>query len=279
MPVIEPKDQSLKSLTGLHLWHDDMSSCSQRVRTVLALKGLDWEDHLLVIPKGDTQTPEFLAINPVGVVPVLVDEGVTRTESMDIIDYLDERDGAPSLRPSDAGAVAEMKDWMEKADVAQYDLKVLSHEFLFRAVRHISAEDVAFFESNYDNEVLVDFIRIYAQGDALPVEMITQSVNQAEAGFRELDAALAAREWLAGDAFSLADIAWMPNAHRFELIGWPMERTPNLMRWHAQVKALPGYQAGIVDWEPPHVREMLANYVETRGAEGHHVRNFGVLAG
>ncbi|MBL6622685.1 MAG: glutathione S-transferase family protein, partial [Alphaproteobacteria bacterium] len=39
MPQIEPQDETLKSLTGLHLWHASMSSCSQRCRIVLAETG------------------------------------------------------------------------------------------------------------------------------------------------------------------------------------------------------------------------------------------------
>ena len=179
MPIIEPEDQSIKTLKGLHLWHDDLSSCSQRVRAVLAIKGLNWDDHLLAIPKGDTTTPQYLAINPKGLVPVLVHDGFLWTESIDIIDYLDRTYPKPALRPVDPEQEAQMIRWMKSADTAQYDLKVLSHEFLFRAVRDVSDADLKIFENNVENEVLVDFMRTYQKSDKLPEDMIAKSVDAA----------------------------------------------------------------------------------------------------
>ncbi len=83
---------------------------------------------------------------------------------------------------------------------------------------------------------------------------------------------------MVGEAPSLAEIAWMPKAHRFELMDWPMDRYPNLVFWHDRVKGLASYEAGIVQWEPPPARKLLAEYARSRGDEGYHVRNFGVLA-
>jgi glutathione S-transferase len=278
MPIIEPGDQSIRRLTGIHLWHDDLSSCSQRVRTTLAHKGRSWESHLLEIPKGDNTTAKYLSINPKGLVPALVHDGVLMTESMDIIDYLDRTFADPPLRPDAPELVHRMKHWMKMADEAQYALKVLSHEFLFRAVRKISKADLAVFEKNVENEVLVDFIRIYQRGEMLPEEMITECVDHTDQGFHELDAALQSKRWLVGENLSLADIAWMPNIHRMELMDWPLDRYPNLVAWHDNVKSLDCYRTGIVQWEPQPAREMLTSYALTRGNEGHHVRNFGRLA-
>lgn len=276
MPVIEPKDRSIKDLRGIHLWHDDLSSCSQRVRTVLAIKELDWVNHLIVIPNGDNTTPEYLAINSKGLVPALVHDGVLIIESIDIIDYLD-RTFSSSLRPSEPELTNQMEDWLKRADGAQYDLKVLSHEFLFRAVRKISAAEMANFEKNVANDILVDFIRIYRENDRLPDSMISESVNRTDACFQALDVALSDRDWLVGDDLSLADIAWMPNVHRVELMDWPLDRYPNLQRWHEQVRRSDAYQKGIVDWEPPAARKLLTTFAKSRGTDGYHVRNFGNL--
>lgn len=278
MPIIEPRDQSIKELKGMHLWHDDLSSCSQRVRAVLAEKNLDWESHLLLIPKGETTTPEFLAINPKGLVPVFVHDGVPMTESMDIIDYLDRTFPKPALRSAEPDEFQQMKHWMEVTDQAQYDLKVLSHEFIFRAVRDISEKQAEMFEKKVENDVLVDFINVYKQSDKLPDDMISKSVDKTDLWFRSLDAALANRDWLVGDKLTLADIACMPNVHRFELMDWPIEKYPNVVKWHNHVRQTTSYKMGIVDWEPPHVRKILSDFVHSRAHEGYHVRKFGVLA-
>jgi glutathione S-transferase len=125
---------------------------------------------------------------------------------------------------------------------------------------------------------LVDFIRVYHASDYLPADMVTGCVDRTDVRFRKLDDALDGKDWLVGDGLTLADIAWMPNAHRFELMDWPLDRYPNFSAWHDTVKELPSYQAGIVEWEPPPVREHLTGYVRTRGDAGHHVCNFGALA-
>ena len=91
MPIIEPADKSLKDLDGLHLWHGELSSCSQRVRITLEEKNLDWNSHIISIPKNEHATPEYQAIHPYGLVPAFVDNGVLLIESCDIIAYLDEK--------------------------------------------------------------------------------------------------------------------------------------------------------------------------------------------
>ena len=91
MPIIEPGDKSLKDLDGLHLWHGELSSCSQRVRITLEEKKLDWNSHIISIPKNEHATPEYQAIHPNGLVPAFVDNGLLLIESCDIITYLDEK--------------------------------------------------------------------------------------------------------------------------------------------------------------------------------------------
>ena len=113
---------------------------------MLAEKGQDWVSHLILIPKGENTTPEFLAINPKGLVPVLIHDGELMIESIDIIDYLDQT-FPPPLRPREAELQQRMDDWLRRAD-----LKVLSHEFLFRAVRKISTADMENFEKNVAND-------------------------------------------------------------------------------------------------------------------------------
>ena len=278
MPIVDTNNQSITGLSGIHVWHDGMSSCSQRVRTVLAAKDKDWEDHRVELMHAANFAPEFLAINPKGLVPVLVHDGTLVTESVDIIDYLDTAFPSPSLRPNESEELAQMREWLALADAAQFDLKVLSHEFLLRAVRKVSDEDLERIRNDVVNDDLVDFLGVYTDGDYLPAELVSESVNRTDERFCRLDNALEGRHWLAGATLSLGDIAWMPNAHRFELMDWPLEKYPNFHRWHTMVKELPSYRAGIVKWEPPSAREMFSNYVQTRGEAGYHVGNFGVLS-
>ena len=85
------------------------------------------------------------------------------------------------------------------------------------------------------------------------------------------------RQFLAGDSFSLADIAWMPNVHRFALMGWPFERTPHLADWFERVKARDSYRAALLDWQNEHAAGAFAAYTGKRRAEGSDIRAYGSL--
>lgn len=86
-----------------------LSPFAARVRLALRFKGLDYE--MQPPPGGSPRSPEFLAINPIGKVPVLVtDDGITIAESETIIDYLDEQYPAPSLMPEAPADRARMRN-------------------------------------------------------------------------------------------------------------------------------------------------------------------------
>ncbi|XP_071937153.1 glutathione S-transferase zeta class-like isoform X2 [Coffea arabica] len=77
------------------------SSCSCRVRIGLNLKGLEYEYVPVNLLKGEQQTPEFLKLNPVGLVPVLVDGDVVLADSFAILMYLEEKFPQHPLLPKD----------------------------------------------------------------------------------------------------------------------------------------------------------------------------------
>lgn len=259
MPEIEPQDQSLKRLTGLHLWHAPMSSCSQRVRIVLAETGQGFESHLVDLAKDAHATPEYQAIHPKGLVPAFVDDGRLFIESIDIIQQIagQETELATTSSP----------ELLRMADEAQVDLKLLTFEFLFRSNPPPSEAESQAFQRNHQNDWLKQFHKDFAAG--FEPDRIKAAVDRTDAGFRKLDALLAdGRAYLAGEAFSLADIAWMPNVHRFNLMGWPFDRTPSLQLWFERVARRESYKTALVAWQPEHVAGAFAAYTEQRRAEG-----------
>tara|TARA_B100000315_G_scaffold260416_1_gene321580 strand:- start:8785 stop:9633 length:849 start_codon:yes stop_codon:yes gene_type:complete len=279
MPIIEPKDTSLKDLKGLHLWHSGLSSCSQRVRITLAEKGLAWESYEISIPDNEHATPEYQAINPKGLVPAFVDNGTLLIESCDIIDYLDQKYPEPPLRPANAASETTMLELLSAADKAQADLKLLSHEFLFRPRKPMNELEVEEFAARHNNRGLVDFVKEWQGGDIFPKEKLDAAVTRTDEDFFKLDKAVAKQNWLIGSEMTLADIAWMPNVHRMMLMDWPLERYENLCQWFERVKARPSYQQALVDWQPPGLAEKFASYViDRRDTAGVHVTAFGALA-
>lgn len=278
MPVIEPADQSLKSLEGLHLWHGGLSTCSQRVRIVLAEKQLPWESHVVDLAAGDHAGPAYQAINPKGLVPALVDDGALLIESIDIIDHLDtrpdDRGSSNSLRPDDAAGQAALEALLAQADAAQSDLKTLSFEFLFQPTHKRSPDDLAHFLASHRNADLVAFHKEFHSEDGIPREKVAAAVQRTDDGLMTLEESLSGGDWLVGSRISLADVAWMPNVHRLGLMGWPFDRYPRLQQWRDRVETLPCYRKGLVEWEPSGLLDVFATYVAQRAAEGTDVRSF-----
>src|SRR5262245_9187328 len=95
----------------LELYHNNISVNAQKVRIVLAEKNLEWTGHHLSFVKGEHLTAEFKALNPRGLVPVIVHDGNVIIESSVICSYLDEVFPEPPLTPKAPLERATMRLW------------------------------------------------------------------------------------------------------------------------------------------------------------------------
>jgi len=268
MPEIQPKDPKIKSLHGIHLWHAPMSSCSQRVRIVLAETGKPFVSHIIRLDKDEHATDEYQAIHPDGLVPAFAEDGKLFIESIDIIRQIAGSEGVLANTNS-----PELPDL---ADDAQRDLKLLTFEFLFRSGPVASAEEARSFQKSHRNDWLKQFRIDFANG--FDTERIDEAVTRTNDGFKCLDRLLSDdRKFLDGCEFSLADIAWLPNIHRFRLMNWPFDRTPNLRAWFDRVSARPSYREALLNWQPEAVPGMFADYTRKRQQEGTDICAFGDL--
>ncbi len=258
MPQIDTQNPELTGLKGLHLWHAPLSSCSQRVRLVMAELGLRFESHLVNLEEGEHASEAYQAIHPKGVVPALVDDGNLFVESIDIIAYLAHANS--DLASADA-------DLLALADGAQLDLKLLTFEFLFRGGPPPDAAKAKAFQENHKNAWLKQFYLDFAAG--FDPKRIEYAIGRTAAAFQVLEARLAdGRAYLSGESFTLSDIAWLPNAHRFALMGWPYAETPNLAAWFERMKTRPSYQDALMKWQPQEVAQAFAEYTKQRQKSG-----------
>jgi maleylacetoacetate isomerase len=90
------------------------TSATYRVRVGLNLKGLSAQEHNVNLDAGEQRSPEFLKINPLGAIPALIDHGGGKdrapiTQSLAILEYLDEIQPAPALLPADAPGRARVR--------------------------------------------------------------------------------------------------------------------------------------------------------------------------
>ena len=249
MAVIMPSNKSVESLKGLHLYHGDISNCSMRVRMALCEKGLDWTSHHLDLRKKENISDDYFGINPKGLVPTLIDNGVVHVESNDIIDYLDQTYPQPSLRASDNDV--EMLEWLRLATSIHvpaikpyvYATKIQ------KKVQKTSAEEKKYQELQTDEE-LKDFHAKHAGSKAFGDEDLHRAKVTLADVFAKLDQTLEGRTWIMGEQFTLADISWIPLHFVLVGCGYPFEMYTNITRWANAFRNKQSYQEGIIKWCP-----------------------------
>jgi glutathione S-transferase len=238
------KTKEVLSWKGLHVFHFPFSSCSQKLRIFLNLKGAKWESHTIDLMKNENLTSWYLGINPRGLVPVLVDDGDVHIESNDIIAYLETRFPEPPLIP--AGHEDEVARLLKLEDDMHLDLRALSFRFVFNPPSPPKlANDLEVYASAGSGtvggkkdgrvDVEIDFWKSYA------AEGITDAVAKSAAAnfrraFNEIDAQLGKQRYVLGDQLSVADIAWFIYTNRLELAAYPFQRLhPNLWAWYGKL--------------------------------------------
>jgi len=252
MGIVTPSNKSVLELKGLHLYHSGVSNCAMRVRIALEEKGLPWTSHHLNILQKEHITSEYFGINPNGVVPTLVHDGKVIIESDDIIEYLDITFPEPSLRPPDGPEREVMDVWLRRA-TAIHLKAVKTHIYEKRIRGHMSksAEQTEQYEKLQKNQSLLDFHR-KSNSDSFTQQELDEAKAVLDECFIELENVLAAREWLAGDNFSLADIAWIPTYFTLHVLaGYSFDGLSNVVAWAKRIEARPSYTVAVLDWWPP----------------------------
>lgn len=260
---------------GLHVFHFPFSSCSQKLRIFLNLKGVAWESHPVDLMKNENLTPWYLGINPRGLVPVLVDDGEVHIESNDIIAYLEQKYPEPQLLP--ANVADDARRLLKLEDDMHLDLRALSFRFVFNPPGPPkSPDDLKTFASNGSGmvggkpdgrrAVEIGFWETYAK------EGITDAVAKGAAenfrkAFGDLDARLAKAPYALGNALTVADIAWFIYVNRLEHAGYPFEQLhPNVWAWYGKLLARPEFASEVA--LPPPVADAFAATRTQHAAEG-----------
>jgi glutathione S-transferase len=239
----------------IELFHNDMSVCAQKVRIALVEKALPWTGHHLNLRAGDQFRPEYLKLNPNGIVPTIIDNGRAIIESTIICEYLDEAYPDTPLRPKDAYARARMRLWTKKLDdFAHVDTATLSfciafrHQLLQRLITPEALEaHLALIPSKERQERQRTNI---AQGFASP--LFEEALRRWAKLFKQLNDALSKSRWLAGDEYSLADIGYTPYYLRLEQLGLSDVLVGTRVRaWAERVMKRPSYAVAIEKWLNP----------------------------
>ncbi|MEM7610749.1 MAG: glutathione S-transferase family protein [Pseudomonadota bacterium] len=251
MAVFASTSQEAKGLRGLHLYHFKDSNCSQRCRIALEAKRLPWRSHHIDISQKENLAPAYVEINPNGVVPTLVHDGVVMLESNDIIDYLDERFRLPPLMPDDEREQDMVRHLMLASTRAQSAIKVLSHEHLFSARREFAAAEADTLVAQGGNQALAEFLHDYAENGERWSVRLAAAESEIDSRLEDLETRLLdTAGWLSGVQFGLADISWVVNYHRLQRCGYTFADFPQVLAWGDNAVSHPAFVAAVTDYLP-----------------------------
>ena len=194
------------------------SSTSYRVRIALALKGVDYESAPRHLRRGEQNHPEYLAVNPQGLVPALTwTDGRTYTQSLAILELLDELVPEPRLLPRDAPGRARVRSL---AQMIGCDVHPLNNLRVLSALRgRFAADDAA----------VADWFRHWVETTFAPLER--RLASEPETG-----------TFCHGETPTIADlclVAQVANNARFAV---DMAPYPTIRRIDAACNALPAFQ-------------------------------------
>jgi glutathione S-transferase len=249
------------------LYNAPPSTCSQRVRFLLNAKGLPFEEKKLDLLAGDQLKPEYLELNPNGVVPTLDHDGNIIIDSSVIIEYLDEIAPDPvRFTPRAPVARARMRALMRFIDempAAAVRVPTFNLAFLPRFAAMSEAEFVAFAESK---PLRKEFMLAMGRKGFSEEEM-SKALDRMRRSYDRMDLAIAdsGGPWLLGKAITLADVAVMPALVRMADLGFDTmwKNIPRVARWYDAIRAHPAfkptyYRGSLLSELFPHLRERAA---------------------
>lgn len=247
----------------LALYHNPVSTCSQKVRLVLAHKDLDFESHELNLINGDQHRPDYVKLNPNHVVPTLVHDATVLIESTLINEYLEDAFPQQSMRPSAPADCHAMRLWTKLLDEKiQPVIAIVTFAIGPRSAILQQPEEVR--EANIN--AIPDPLRRAARRSVLEhgvkAPEFAAALAQMVALLEKLNTELSTGQWLGGERFSLADAAMLPYILRLDALAMTplIEARTNAADWLARVRALPAYTSAVSNWLPePLVAMFRAN--------------------
>ena len=248
------------------LYNAPQSTCSQRVRFVLNAKKISFAEIKLDLLAGDQLKPDYLALNPTGVVPTLDHDSAIVIDSSVIIEYLDEVVPTPeSFTPRDPVTRARMRALMRFIDempAAAVRVPTFNLAFLPRFAAMSEEEFLAFAESK---PLRKEFMLTMGR-KGFPQKEMDAAIQRLRRTYERMDSEIekSGGPWLLGEEISLADIALMPAIVRMADLGqetaW--QDLPRVERWYDAIRAHPAfrptyYPGSLLTERFPHLRSRV----------------------
>jgi glutathione S-transferase len=246
------------------LYNAPQSTCSQRVRFVLNAKGIPFDEVKLDLFSGDQLKPDYLKLNPNGVVPTIVDDGAVIVDSAVIMEYLDERHPEPSrLRPEGLVEIAHLRSLMRYIDeVPTPAVRIPSYNLAF--LPHFQTMSEEAFLALAESKPLRKEFLLKMGRTGFSEEEMNGALDRLRRGVARMHDAIVSSggPFMMGERLTLADIAVMPVIVRLDDINltsmW--DDRPEISRWFELIKAHPAFKptyyfGALLTEKYPHLRE------------------------
>ena len=234
----------------IELYHFWSSVCSVRCRMALEEKGVAWTSRYIDLFKFDQLKPEYLAINPDGVVPTLVHDGAPIRESTIINEYIDAAFPGPKLVPAEPILQARMREFVRRCEDG-FDgiVKLTMDKYIFPKLKNRwGIEELTKQAARRPKKYYRDIHSRAVRGEIAEQEL-DESRALIEGLLDDLEQTLDPGPWIAGRQFTLADIAIAPYMFRLAALGadqfWSHNRRPRVNEWYARLAARPAFRTAV----------------------------------
>jgi glutathione S-transferase len=247
----------------LKLFTAHNSICTQKVFLTLVEKDLPWTSEYIDLFNNEQYRPDYLKLNPKGVVPTLIHDDHAIIESTLICEYLDQTFPEPSLVPASAYARSQMRRWSKHIDEGVFEAtREISFSAMFREKMQGMTQEQR--DGRYRNigdpGRRARMLSTYERGCDSP--FVEQGIFAFEKLFQEMEDALApGQDWLAGD-FSLGDINVMPfvaRLHYLNLLDVWIAHRPRVRTWWERARSRPSFSVGIGKMLSPEQIEAMSS--------------------
>ncbi|MXU65102.1 glutathione S-transferase family protein [Oceanomicrobium pacificus] len=239
----------------MKLYHGSTSVCSAKVRLGLAERGLDWDGQILDLGKGEQSSDWYLALNPNGVVPTLVDGDLTVVESSVILEHLDSVGAATTLMPDNPAARTRARMWL----AACIDIHAAINTMTFATSKRDEL-----LASRTPEQLSASIARMAHPANAakrrdildngLQSTHVTTAFFTLRDMFDRMDRALSECDWLLGQEYSIADTAILAYVDRLDRLGLAVmfeARTPSIAGWLDRSRERPSYRTAVEAYAGP----------------------------
>lgn len=249
----------------LEFYYSIESTCGQKVRLILAEKSFEWRERLLNLRKGEEFAPDYLRLNPKGVVPTLVHDGQVIHEPTVINEYFDQVFPAPPMRPESASDQARMRLWTKAFDEEGHpSVGILTYATTLRHQMNMlkTPEELAKHFASMPDPARRDHQRLaHNKGTDAPHE--GGALRMLDNVIARMEADLTEAPWLAGAGYSLADAAAIPYLVRLDMLRfdplWRVDR-PHVSDWFDRALARNNARALDDAWGPGSFVGLLNNH-------------------